>query len=107
MLRDICLPLNRERHAHATADAKRGEALLRAAFAISCSSVTSTRAGGADRMADGDGTAVDVHDLRIPAHILVHCERLRREGLVGLNKIKLARLPARLFQRLPRGRDRA
>src|SRR6476659_3742900 len=29
------------------------------------------RARGADRVADGDGAAIDVDDLRVPAHVLV------------------------------------
>ena len=69
---------------------------------------TSTRApGGADRMADGDRAAVDVHDRRIPAHVLVDGERLRGESLVGLDEIEILDLPAGLFERLARRRDRA
>ena len=46
-------------------------------------------ARGADGMAEGDGAAVDVHDGRIPAHVLVDRERLGRKGLVRLDEVEI------------------
>ena len=58
-------------------------------------------------MPDGDRAAIDVHDRRIPAHVLVDGERLSGEGLVGLDEIEIVDLPAGLFERLAGSRDRA
>ena len=52
------------------------------------------RSRGADRMPDRDGAAVDVHDRRVPAHVLVDRERLGREGFVGLDELDVLDLPA-------------
>ena len=58
------------------------------------------RAGRADRVADGDGAAVDVDLGRIEAQLAHHAERLGGEGLVGLDQVEVADLPAGLLQRL-------
>ena len=42
----------------------------------------------------------------IEAELLVDRQRLRREGLVRLDEVEVADLPAGLLQRLARGRDR-
>src|SRR5579864_5659882 len=79
------LPLNRQRNAHATADAERGEALLGvAAQHFVQQGDEDAGARSTDRMADGDGAAVDIYYCRIPTHVLVDRERLRRKSLVGL-----------------------
>ena len=58
-------------------------------------------------MADRDGTAVDVHNCRIPTHFFVHGAGLCSKGFVGFDQIKVFGLPARFFQCLARGIDRA
>ena len=65
------------------------------------------RARRADGMADGDGAAIDVHLGRIPAHVLVDGAGLGGEGFIGFHQVQIGGLPARLLQRLARGRDGA
>ena len=97
------LALNRQGDAHAAADAQRGETFLRAALLhLEQKRRQNARAGCTDWMADGDGAAIDVHDRRIPTHVLVDGDRLRREGFVGLDKIKILDLPSGLFERFAR-----
>src|SRR5665213_3390282 len=57
-------------------------------------------------MTDGDRAAVDVDLGWIEAEFAHHRQRLRREGLVGLDEIEIGDLPAGLFERLAGGRDR-
>ena len=58
--------------AHAAADAQRGQALLGVALLhLVQQRGQHARARGADRVADGDGAAVDVHLGGVPAHVLV------------------------------------
>src|SRR6056297_2939457 len=65
--------LDAERDAHAAADAQRGDAPLGvAALHLEQQRVEHPAARGTDRVADGDGAAVHVHLLRVPAHVLVH-----------------------------------
>src|SRR6056297_1204282 len=66
---DICairlgsVALHTERNAHAAPDTERGKAFLGiASLHFEQQRVQDTRAGGTDRVTDGDGTAVDVHD---------------------------------------------
>src|SRR5688500_817722 len=95
------LPLQAHGDAHAAADAERGQALPGVAPAhLVQERDEDAGARRADRMADRDRAAVDVHDLRVPAHVLVDRERLGREGLVGLHELEVADLPARLLERL-------
>src|SRR3954468_24426451 len=69
------LPLDAHRDAHAAADAERREALLGVAPAhLVEERDQDAGARGADRMTDGDCAAVDVHDLGVPAHVLVDRE---------------------------------
>ena len=65
------------------------------------------RARRADRVADGDGAAVDVDLRRIPAEVLVDRAGLRRERLIGLDQVEIADVPARLLQRGARWRKQA
>ena len=96
------------RDAHAAADAERGEALLGvAALHFVQQRRQHARARSADRMADRDRAAVDVDDRRIPAQVLVDRERLRRESFIGFDEIEVLDLPAGLFERLARRRNRA
>ena len=63
--------------------------------------VVSTRAPrGADRVADGDGAAVDVDLVGVPAELLADRERLRGEGLVGFDQVEVGDRPAGFLQRL-------
>ena len=58
-------------------------------------------------MAEGDGAAVDVDLVGVPAEVLVHREGLGREGLVGLDQVEVVDRPAGLLQSRTAGRDRA
>ena len=76
-------------------------------FCISCSSVTSTRAPEAPTgwpIAIAPPLTLTLDG--IPAEVLVDRAGLRREGLVGLDQIEIADVPAGLLQRGARGRDR-
>src|ERR1700688_795883 len=102
------LPFHAHGDAHAAADAQRGETLLGVALLHFVKQRhQDAGAGRADRMADGDGAAIDIDLAGIPAEILVHRASLRREGLVGFDKIEIAGVPARLLERGARGRNRA
>ena len=57
-------------------------------------------ARSADGVANRDRAAIDVHLAGVPAELLVHRAGLRRESLVRLHEIEIARLPAGFFQRL-------
>src|SRR5262245_38734933 len=57
-------------------------------------------------MPDGDGAAVDVDLVGVPAEVLVDGAGLRRERLVGLDQVEIADAPAGLLERRARGRDR-
>src|SRR6476660_9439355 len=81
--------------AHAPADAKRGETFLGVApLHLVQQRDENARAGCADRVADGDGAAIDVDLLGVPAKILVHRAGLRGEGLIGLDEFDIHHLPA-------------
>ena len=56
-------------------------------------------------MADGNGAAIHVHDVRVPAHLLVHGAGLGGEGFVGFDEIKFRSFPAGFFQDGLRGGD--
>ena len=99
--------------AHAAADAQGGQALLGvAALHLEQQRIEHARARGADGVADGDGAAVDIDLVGIPAQPLVDGAGLRREGLVGLDQVEVLDGPAGLLQRLlgsgdrPRAHDR-
>src|SRR3954462_5260052 len=95
------LALHAKSDAHAAADAERREALLGVALLHFVQERHQhPRAGGPDRVANGDRTAIDVHDVLVPAHVLVDRESLGGEGLVGLDEVKVGDLPAGLFERL-------
>ncbi|CRP52210.1 hypothetical protein PAERUG_P5_London_26_VIM_2_01_09_02983 [Pseudomonas aeruginosa] len=64
-------------------------------------------AGRADRVAKGDGAAVDVDPGGIPAQFPTHRQGLRGEGLVGLDQVQLLQAPAGLVERATGGGDRA
>src|SRR6516162_1920589 len=93
--------LHAHRHAHAAADAQRRKALPGVApLHLEQQGVEDTGARGADRMADGDGAAVDVDLLRVPAKTLVDRAGLGGEGLVRLDQVEVLDGPTGLLQRL-------
>ena len=53
--------------------------------------VEHAQTGGTDGVADGDGTTVDVHNRRVPAHILVHGQGLCGESFVGFDQVEVVR----------------
>ncbi len=55
-------------------------------------------------MTNRNRPAVDVHNRRVPTHVLVDGTGLRGKGLVRLDQIQIANLPARLVQRLAAGK---
>src|SRR5262249_202286 len=102
------IPLDAHGDAHAAADAQRREPLLAIApRTLEQEGVEGACPGAPDRMAEGDGAAVDVDLLGVPAEPLIDRAGLSREGLVGLDQIEILHAPAGLLQRLLRGRDRA
>src|SRR5690348_10325684 len=59
-------------HAHAPADAQRGDALLRVlALHLVQQGHQDAAARGADRVADGDGAAIHVDLVDVPTHLAV------------------------------------
>src|SRR5215470_9172451 len=96
------------RDAHATADAERGETLLGVALLHFVQQRHQhAGAGSADGMADRDRPAIDVALAGVPAEILVDGTSLRRKGLVSLDQIEVADIPAGLLQCGAGSRDRA
>ena len=94
------VPLDAEGDAHAAADAERGEALLGVALLhLVEQGGQDAGAAGADRVADGDGAAVDVDLVGVPAELLADRERLGGEGLVGLDQVEVGDRPAGLLER--------
>jgi len=57
------------------------------------------RTGHADRVTEGDGAAVDVDLVGVPANALVDGAGLGCEGLIGFDQIKVANIPAGSLQR--------
>src|SRR4029077_17384166 len=95
-----CLSLHAHRNAHAAADAQCGETLLGIALAhLVEQRHQHAGARGADRMADGDGAAIDVDLAGVPAEGLVDGAGLRRECLVGFDEVEIADIPAGFLQR--------
>src|SRR5581483_2413705 len=81
------------RNALTAADAEGGEAEMGiAALHLVQEGDEDTGAAGADRVAEGDGAAVDVDLLGVEAKLTHHGHALRRERLVRLHQIKLAHI---------------
>ena len=74
--------------AHAAADAQGGQALLGIGpFGhLMEQGDDDAGAGAADRVADGDGAAVDVDLLHVEAQLAGHGDGLGGKGLVGLHR---------------------
>src|SRR5262249_43251692 len=84
------LPLDAHCNAHATTDAKGGEALLGIALLhLVEQRHQHARAGRADRVAERDCAAVDVDLAGVPAEVLVDRAGLRREGFVGFDEVEV------------------
>ena len=64
-------------------------------------------AGHAERVADGDGAAVDVELVEVDAQVAVARDDLRGERLVDLDQVDVVDGHAGALQRLLRGLDRA
>src|SRR5579859_4324312 len=88
-----------ERDAHAAADAQGSETLLGVTLLhFVQQGDQNAGARGADRMADGDGPAIDV-DLRgIPADFAIDRDGLGGEGFIGLDQVEIGDRPAGLLQ---------
>src|SRR5215467_8270393 len=99
-------PLDREGQPIATAHAERShtacELALLECIEKRCQNPAATRP---DRMAQGDGAAVDVHPARFDAEFLEHGDRLHRKRLVELPEVDVLKLPAGLRQQAPHGLD--
>src|SRR5262249_32687570 len=90
-----------------TADASRAEAELPAPAPKLVHQVSEdARARGPQRMADGDGAAVDVGALPIEPQLLLHRQILWCEGLVDLHQIEIGELEAGTLERLAHRRRR-
>src|SRR5438445_1169805 len=91
--------------AAAGADRRAAEAAA-AAAQLEHDRAEDARAGGADRVAERDGAAVDVDAVLVDAEHADRVERDRRERLVDLPHVDVARLQAGLLERLPGGGGR-
>src|SRR5947208_2394706 len=81
--------------AHAAADAHGDDDVLgAAAFAFLQDVAGQARAGHPERVADGDGAAVDVVLLRVDAELVAAVEALAGEGLVQLPQVDVVDLQA-------------
>src|SRR5262245_10404122 len=101
------IPLDAHGDGHAAADAERGKTLL----GIALLHLVQQRdehacAGSTDRMADGDGAAIDVDLAGVPGEVLVHCQGLCGESLIGLDQVEIADVPASFLQGFARSGDR-
>ena len=100
--------LEEGRLALAHADAQRRQAVAPAAPAqLVQERDHEARPAHAQRMPDGDGAAVHVHLLGVEPELADDLQALRREGLVQLDEVELARLDAGAREQLPHGRNRA
>src|SRR6516225_1585118 len=101
-------PLSFDAHGdtHATADAQSGEPFFRVPLLHLVEQCHQhARSRRADRMADRDCPAVDIHLVSIPAEVLIDGAGLRRERLIGLDQIEVTNVPAGLLERRARRRN--
>ena len=100
--------LDRERHAHAAADAQRRQAAARAAaLQLVQKRDHDPRAGRADRMPEGNRTAVDVQPIGRDGRVAQHGQHLRGERLVQLDQIEVVDAEADPIAQLLNRRHRA
>jgi hypothetical protein len=90
-LLNACLsPLQRQSHTLTAADAQGRQTFFRIAldhFVQQRHQHAATRCP--DRVAEGDGAAVDVDLVQIPLQILGHRQRLRGKSFVGFDQVQL------------------
>src|SRR5262245_10857937 len=102
------LTLHAHGDTHATADAERGQSLLRITLLhLVKQRHQHARTGRTDRVTERNLSAVDVDLGGVPAEILVDRAGLSSEGLIRLDQIEILDLPACPLERGARGRDRA
>src|SRR4051812_23210504 len=58
-------------------------------------------------MTEGNGTAINIHDVGVDTGFTDHCYCLRSEGFVQLNEVNLGKVHTRLLQHLGNCRYRA
>src|SRR5512144_372207 len=93
-------------NAHSPANAECGKPFLRiASLHFVKQRRQDARAGGTNRVADGNGTAIDVDLRRIPTEIFVNRASLRSKGFVGFYQIEVLFFPAGFLERSARSRD--
>src|SRR5215207_2275763 len=99
-------PLEGDGHALAAGDAEGGQPAAGAlALELVDDGPDDAGAGHADRVAEGDGAAVDVGPLPVELELAVAGQDLGRERLVDLDHVDLGERPAELGQQLLGGRD--
>src|SRR5690606_22753462 len=104
----IVSAFDRQCHALAAADAQSGQAAASvAALHFVEQADQDAAAGGADGVAEGDGTAVDVDLGAVPVQFAADGNGLGGEGFVGLDQVQLLQAPASTLQRLAAGEHRA
>src|SRR5688572_461601 len=106
--RRLLHPLDDRRRAHAGADAERHERrrLVRSLELVE-DGAEDHGAGGAERMAHGDGAAVHVDDLRVQVEGLRVAQHDRGEGFVDLEQVDVVDAHAGALQHLLGHVDRA
>src|SRR5262245_61131874 len=101
-------PLDDGSGAHAGADAQRHQPDVEvAALELVHQRTKDHSAGGAERMPQCDGAAVDVDLLGIDVHRLQVAQHDRREGLVDLDEVDVVERHAGALEHLPGDVDRA
>src|SRR5229473_8711742 len=99
--------LDRDRGGFAAADAECCDAALEVLrFERVQQRDDQPRAGGADRMAERAGAAIDVELLSGDAEIALRRHRHHREGLVDLEQVDVTDAPADLVEQFSYRRDR-
>src|SRR5688572_188506 len=81
---------DRQSYSIAAAEAERGDAAFEIPLLQGIDQRgQDARAAGADRVAERDGAAIDVHSGRVDPELLDHREQLDREGFVDLEEIHI------------------
>src|ERR1700710_2913013 len=101
-------PLDDRRDTHAAANTQRYQrAPGVAALQLVNHGAQNHRAGSTERMAHGDGTAVDVELLVGDVQVLLELEHYGREGFVELEQVDVVNRETGAVEHLERGRGRA
>ena len=104
-LRDLCnlriSSFHRHRHRIAATQTKRDDSAMRVAtFNLIKHRSQQSRTRLANRMAQGDRAAIDIHSCRIQTQLLRDRYRLNRKRFVQFDQIHFIQRPTRLFARL-------